>query len=233
MSNMANVDQLINNTVAYYNAQGADNDCRVAKWLVLNHADIGCLHSALEREKPTGHVLDLGCGTGWLWTDRLKKDAETLTCVDNAPNALRLHKDRFGANDRVTYVQSDIFKWTPKERYDFVLMALLVSHIPDEKFESFWDRVASALTPRGRVFFVANQRDPQRPDDRPGVSLRRYPEPDGPEFEIVKTIYRPEKFKERLRRIGWQVTVWETGEQPAPLFFYGLAHIYEDVSVGA
>ena len=102
---MSHLDQLIKSTVDYYNLQGADNECRVAKWLVLNHADIGCLHSALERAKPTGHVLDLGCGTGWLWTDRLKKDAETLTCVDNAPKALSLHKERFGG--RSSHVRAE------------------------------------------------------------------------------------------------------------------------------
>ena len=220
---MSNVDQLIKSTVDYYNAQGADNDCRVAKWLVLNHADIGGLHSALERAEPKGHVLDLGCGTGWLWTDRLKKGADTLTCVDNAPKALALHKERFGADGRVKYVPSDIFQWTPpKNKYDFVLMALLVTHIPDQKFDSFWKMVASALAPDGRVFFVANQRDPQKPDDPPGVSRRRYPEPDGNKFEIIKIMYRPGEFEEKLRSIGWQVAVWETAE-PLPLFFYGLA----------
>ena len=231
---MSNVDQLIRNTVDYYDAQGADNDCRVAKWLVLNHADIGCLHSALERAQPTGDVLDLGCGTGWLWTDQLKKDAATLTCVDNAPRALRLHQASFGGDPRVTYVQSDIFQWTPpKNKYDFVLMALLVTHIPDEKFDSFWKMVASALAPDGRVFFVANQRDPQKPDDPPGVSLRRYPEPHGAQFETIKIMYRPEEFAEKLRSIGWQATVWETAEHPLPLFFYGLAHTHDPIGVGA
>ena len=231
---MPDVEQLIKNTVDYYNAQGGDNDRRLAKWLELNHADIGGLHSALEKAKPTGHVLDLGCGTGWLWTDRLKKDAKTLTCVDNAPKALDLHKERFGADDRVTYVQNDIFQWAPpKNKYDFVLMALLVTHIPDEKFESFWKMVASALAPDGRVFFLANQRDPQKPNDPPGVSLRRYPEPHGAQFEIIKIIYRPEEFAEKLRSIGWHVTGWETAEHPLPLFFCGLAHTHNPIGVGA
>jgi hypothetical protein len=67
---------------------------------------------------------------------------------------LELAPERVGAGARVRFVQADLFGWRPDRRYDVVFFAFWLSHVPPERFESFWALVAECLTPGGRVFFV-------------------------------------------------------------------------------
>src|SRR5438477_8578414 len=82
-----------------------------AKWF----ADIAKLERALDRFHPSGHVLELACGTGQ-WTERLTRYADRLTAVDAAEEVLDLNRRRVG--DGVRYIHADMFSWRPTETYD-------------------------------------------------------------------------------------------------------------------
>ena len=41
----------------------------------------------------------------------------------------------------------------PVRQYDTVYFGFWISHVPEDRFESFWDLVGEALKPAGRVFF--------------------------------------------------------------------------------
>jgi trans-aconitate methyltransferase len=55
---------------------------------------------------------------------------------------------------RVRFIQADLFTWRPDRRYDVVFIGFWLSHLPGERFESFWSLVADCLKPDGRVFFA-------------------------------------------------------------------------------
>ena len=125
--------------------RGRDN----AKWF----AEIAKLEEALERFNPTGKVLQPPGGTGQ-WTERLVRHADELTVVDASEEVLEMNRQRVG--DGVRHIQADLFSWKPDRRYDVVFFSFWLSHVPPELFQRFWDLVATALRPGGRVFFIDN-----------------------------------------------------------------------------
>src|SRR5689334_2919678 len=116
-------------------------------------------------------------------------------------------KARVGG-ERVRFVQADLFRWTPDQRYDFIFFGFWLSYVPLERFESFWTMVADSLASAGRVFFLDdNARTPEEliEDDSSATIRRRLR--DGSGFRLVKVPYQPTELEERLERLGWRIRV--------------------------
>ena len=186
-----------------------------ARWF----SDAAEVQAALDRFKPSGEVLELACGTG-LWTERLVH-ADRVTAVDGSPEMLELCRVRVG-DGRVEYIQADLFEWEPERTYDVCFFGFWLSHVPDEHFDAFWEKVGRALTPGGRVFFVDSSRHDlasavdhklSAPEDP--TMLRRLA--DGREYRIVKQFYEPGRLQARLAGLGWNIEVEGTRE----FFIYG------------
>ncbi len=181
------------------------------------------LEHVLARFAPRGEVLELACGTG-LWTRRLVEHATHVTAVDAAPEVLAINRARVG--DRgVTYVQADLFQWTPDPgAYDACVFTFWLSHVPEDRFAAFWERVAGALKPDGRVFFIdsAHTESSTAADHRlpaPGEATMTRRLDDGREFQIIKRFYEPEALTAEMRQLGWDCRVGTTGE----FFIHGTA----------
>ncbi len=189
-----------------------------ARWF----ADVAAAQSALERFAPAGDVLELACGTG-LWTRRLAGIADRVTAIDASPEVIELARARVG-NERVEYVQADLFAWEPERSYDVCFFSFWLSHVPDERLAAFWEKVGRALAPGGRVFFLDSARsdfasaaDHKLPDPGEQVMLRRLA--DGREYRIVKHWFEPARLQRRLAELGWSAQVQMTSE----FFIYGQA----------
>ena len=225
--------RVIAEQVAYYRARAPEYDDwffrrgeydHGADWNRRWRVEVGDLRQVLDSAQPSGRVLELACGTG-LWTERLAPCAAELTCVDASPEVIALNRARVGA-DNIEYVCADLFEWEPAQRYDFVFFGFWLSHVPAGWFIPFWNMVARALAPGGRVFFVDSRNHPAAreggydawaPAAPPARSRRRVQ--DGREFEIVKIFYPPDHLEAQLRTLGWRVVVRGT-----PTFFlHGLA----------
>ncbi len=193
-----------------------------ARWF----ADVETVERALERFGPAGDVLELACGTG-LWTRHLVGTARRLVAVDASAEVLAVNRTRVNrarvADGRVNYLQADLFEWTPPAgAFDVCFFGFWLSHVPESKFDGFWQRVAGALKPAGRVFFVdsarsdfSGARDHVAPGGGEETMTRRLD--DGSEFRIVKRYYAPEELEQRLAELGWTVEVSRTCE----FFIYG------------
>jgi len=224
---------LLDEQAAYYRARAAEYDewwrrqgrynrgaDATARW----NAEVAEVEAALDRFAPRGSVLELACGTGW-WTERLARHAARLTCIDASPevmavNARRLADAGLPAPD---YRQADLFAWRPDETYDVVFFSFWLSHVPPGRFAPFWDAVAAALRPGGRVFFIdslpeetSTARDHSMPDPD-GVQQRRLN--DGRTFRIVKLFHQPDALATRLGALGWRPDIGRT----ATYFLHGSA----------
>lgn len=183
-----------------------------ARWF----EEIAILERALERFGPEGDVLELACGTG-LWTRALVRDARRLVAVDAAPEVLEINRARV-ADERVDYLQADLFDWTPAEAaFDLCFFSFWLSHVPASHFTAFWEKVRAALRPGGRVFLIDSARselsgaaDHVAPAEGDEVMTRRLD--DGSEFQIVKRYYQPRWLEQRLAQLGWEITAQTTGE---------------------
>jgi SAM-dependent methyltransferase len=175
------------------------------------------LAGALDAFRPAGSVLELACGPG-VWTSQLLRHARDVTAVDASPEMLAIAASRVPAGAPVRFVEADLFTWEPDRRYDAVFMGFWLSHVPAERFKSFWGVVAAALAPGGRVFFADDAyRTPDELIEGPASSTIQRRTPDGTAYRIVKVPHEPADLERRLRELGWDVTVMPT----AGPFFWG------------
>jgi SAM-dependent methyltransferase len=175
------------------------------------------LAGALDAFGPTGSVLELACGPG-VWTGQLLRHASDVTAVDASPEMLALAASRVPSGAPVRFVAADLFSWAPDRRYDVVFMGFWLSHVPPERFASFWALVAAALTPGGRVFFMDDgYRTPDELIEGPASSVIQRRTPDGTAYRIVKVPHEPAELERQLRGLGWDITVTPT----AGPFFWG------------
>ena len=203
--------RLLDEQAAYYQALGAEYFDHV---LDLPGGDE--LDEALEAFRPAGSVLELACGPG-VRTGQLLRHAADVTAVDASPAMLAVAAARVG-DERVRYVQADLFAWQPDRRYDVVFFGFWLSHVPPERFESFWSLVADCLKPGGRVFFVDDgYRTPDELVEGPSSPAIRRQVNDGTSYRLVKVPHRPADLEEELKRIGWRITVTAT----AGPFYWG------------
>ena len=200
--------QLLDEQVAYYRALAAEYEDHT-----LALADGDELTAALDAFRPTGSVLELACGPG-TWTGQLLRHATEVTAVDASPEMLAIASARH-SNDRVRFIQADIFSWEPDRRYDVVFFGFWLSHVPLERFEPFWSLVADCLEPAGRVFFVD---DAYRTSDElvegESSSIIRRRVNDGTAYRAVKVPHQPAELEERLARIGWRIRVVTSASGP-------------------
>jgi SAM-dependent methyltransferase len=225
-------ETLLSEQLDYYRARAGEYD---RWWLRQGRFDRGAesnarwfaetaeLERVLERFDPRGNVLKLACGTG-LWTRHLIRYATRVTAVDAAPEVLAINRDRVG-DETVRYVQADLFGHEPEAAaYDACVFTFWLSHVPDDRFAAFWDTVAAALRPQGRVLFIDSARterstaaDHLLPGDGEQTMTRRLD--DGREFKIVKRFYDPDRLASALTELGWECEIGATPE----FFIYGTA----------
>jgi SAM-dependent methyltransferase len=151
-------------------------------------ADVHEAEQALDDFAPAGDVLEYAAGTGW-WTRRLTRHAGHVTAVDAAPETLHLNRQRSGDHGNVTYLQADIFTWTPPPAaFDVVFFGYWLSHVPEEQLDRFWQQLATALRPAGRIFLL----DSYQPARIQGDLQQRVLN-DGRRFQIVKRYWQPDE----------------------------------------
>ena len=160
------------------------------------------------------------------WGSVLARRANRLTCVDGSPEVVALNRRRLLDAGLPTpgYVEADLFAWTPSARFDVVFFSFWLSHVPPERFQSFWATVAEALAPGGRVFFIdslaeetSTARDHRLPRVGDVVQERRLN--DGRTFRVVKLFHDPDELAAELQQLGWEANVART----ATYFLHGTA----------
>ncbi len=205
------VESLLAGQVDYYRAMATEYEDHA-----LREAGGDELEAALEAFRPAGDVLELASGTG-LWTKELLRYVDSVTCVDAAPEMIAVAKGRLD-DPRVRFLQGNLFEWRPDRRYDVVFFGFWLSHVPPERFESFWSLVADCLAPGGRVFLVDDgHRTPEElVEGAESVRIQRRLR-DGSAFYAVKVPLDPAELQRQLAELGWRIEV----QQTAGPFFWG------------
>lgn len=188
-----------------------------ARWF----AEVAEVRAEFDRLGITGDVLELAPGTG-IWTERIARTARSVTAVDASREMLAMNRARVG-NECVAYVLADLFDWHPERTYDATVFAFWLSHVPDERLDSFLRMVAGSLRQDGTVFFVdglpeptSTANDHRLPDSGDQTMIRKLN--DGRAFQIVKNFYGSRDLERRCHAAGLAVTVHET----ATYFQYGM-----------
>ena len=186
--------------------------------------DGGELARALDEFAPRGDVLELACGPA-TWTPQLLRHADAVTCVDAAPEMLDIARRKVGGDERVRFVQADVFAYAPDRRHDVVFFGFWLSHVPLERFAGFWELVARCLKPGGRVFFADDgYRTPDELIEGEASTTIQRRLNDGSAHRIVKVPHTPASLQERLEALGWAITVHPTSGP----FFWGAGRYGRD-----
>jgi demethylmenaquinone methyltransferase/2-methoxy-6-polyprenyl-1,4-benzoquinol methylase len=196
--------ELLAEQIAYYRAIAGEYDTHS-----IPLPGVEEMLAALESFDASGDVLELACGPG-TWTERLLRRASSLTAVDASPEMIALARSKVG--DEARFIHADLFSWAPDRRYDAVFFGFWLSHVPMDRFETFWALVADALAPEGRVFFVDDAfRTPEELIEGESSSTIERKLHDGTAFRAVKVPHRAADLQSRLGRLGWDITVREVG----------------------
>ena len=227
--NNAPAENILQQQIAYYRARAGEYD----QWFLRQgrydrgadanarwFAEAAQVEAALEAFAPKGRVLEMACGTG-LWTRHLVRGADNVTALDASPEVLEINQARV-QDPKVRYAEADLLNWTPDGVYDMVFFSFWLSHVPPERFESFWALVQRCLAPGGRVFLVDSRHDAtstaadhtlEEADSE--TQTRRLN--DGREFRIVKVFHQPEALAQKLAGLGWHFRI----EATPNYFLYG------------
>jgi demethylmenaquinone methyltransferase/2-methoxy-6-polyprenyl-1,4-benzoquinol methylase len=200
-------DAVVREQIAYYRARAAEYDRVYAE-----REDLAVLLPLIDTLPVAGDVLELACGTGQ-WTALLAARARSVTAVDAAPEALAIAQERVGST-KVRFECADVFAWRPPRRYDTVFFAFWLSHVPPERLPAFWNTVADALAPAGKVVFVDTGREEAASEDvlagQPIPSVRRRLD-NGSEYRVVKVFHDPDRLVRDLGALGWSARVRPVG----------------------
>jgi SAM-dependent methyltransferase len=203
------LDALLAEQVAYYRAVAGEYGDYGAM------PGVSALGEVIEGFAPAGRVLELACGPG-VWTPLLVRHADEVTAVDASPEMLARAAAR--VDERVRWVEADVFRWCPDGVFDVVFFGFWLSHVPRERFAEFWAMVAGCLVPGGRVLFVddALRTAEELVEGVESTTIRRRAG-DGGVHRAVKVAYRPDELSRELAGLGWSVEVRRT-EWP---FYWG------------
>jgi SAM-dependent methyltransferase len=211
MSNLDTKDTLLAEQLAYYRALAHDYES-----LSIPGAGGDEVAAALEAFRPKGDVLELACGPG-MWTELMLRHARSVTAVDAAHEMLARAKARVG-EERVRFVQADLFSWRSERRYDVVFFGFWLSHVPRDRFEAFWSFVDDCLEPDGRVFFVDDAfRPPEELIEGESSSTIQRRLSNGAAYRVVKVPYQLHELEAQLAALGWQVALTQT----SGMFYWG------------
>jgi SAM-dependent methyltransferase len=168
---------------------------RERKWL----ADVAEAEERLRAFAPRGDVLELAAGTG-IWTRKLVPLARRVVAVDASAETLALN------TPAAALVQADVFAWEPGERFDVCFFSFWLSHVPQDRFDMFWELVRSALHPGGRVFLIdSSAGDKAHTGTEQAGELETRTVADGRAFRIVKRRWEPDELAERVRPLGFDL----------------------------
>lgn len=195
----SSLDELLRDQRDYYRARAPTYEKDLYNWAGAPHA----LDDVVARVPAGGAILELACGTG-IWTERLLRRSADVAAVDAAPEMIAIARARAG---EARYVVADVFSYEPDRRYDTVFFGFWLSHVPGDRFASFWQTVSAALADGGRVVFVDEHVSGQDKEQwlEPGVVLRTLP--DGSEHRVVKHYVDPDDMRTRLAHLGWATEI--------------------------
>jgi cyclopropane fatty-acyl-phospholipid synthase-like methyltransferase len=218
---------LLQEQLAYYRSGASEYDAAnrwlaqargSAVWEEAYRREYSRSVEAVEKVAAGKDVLELAGGTG-MYTERLARCAAQLTVVDGSAESLEISRSVVNRTcENVTYIVADLFEWQPPRRYDVVIFAFWLCHVPFARFDGFWTMVEAALGDSGVVTFVdvaAGNTNTQSVELRgtPSIFIEQRLNAeivvrklaDGRRFRIVRVEWERSALRAELEMRGWSV----------------------------
>lgn len=112
---------------------------------------------AIDSQTNSPKILDIGAGTGLFSNFILKKYPNaSLTLIDISEKMLTIAKERFKDLTNIRYIAEDYTKYDFDDKYDIIISALSIHHLPDEEKSRLYKKCYSMLAENG-IFINSDQ----------------------------------------------------------------------------
>ena len=170
---------------------------------------------AVVRGFGSGHLLDLGCGTGY-WLPRYIGNCTRITLFDQSEQMLaecERKVRRLDAADRCSLVRADVFDYEfPTCTHDSALVGFLLSHLSEEQEHLLMQVLRQTLRPNARVLILESAWTDLRARFNRKVEQQNRRLNDGTEFQIYKRYISREDINAWERNYRLRTTIEYFGE---------------------
>ncbi len=171
--------------------------------------------SALATTFGRGHVVDIGCGTGF-WLPHYAKNCSRLTLLDQSRNMLLVCKHRavaLGILDKCDFHNEDFFACNlTNNLYDGAVIGFFMSHLTLEQENIFFHRLDGMLQPHALVLFIDSAWTPMRAHYRKKQGMQERVLHNGRTFNIFKRYFTLSEAREMCEGHGFIVSLSYGGE---------------------
>lgn len=115
-----------------------------------------CLHQFADHIRPGGHILDIGCGTGFPLDTYLSECRFSLTGIDLSPKMLQ--KANALALPKAQFLLCDVLNFQPTQLFDGILAFDSLWHVPLEYQAGLYPLFSGWLRPGGCLLFTHGKR---------------------------------------------------------------------------
>lgn len=117
-----------------------------------NHSINQCIVDIVPLIKPQGHILDVGCGTGYPIAAYLIDQGFTVTGIDVSEGMLAYSTQL--ALPRATFLHADIQSWQSSLTYDAIIAFDSLFHLPITSQVPVLTKLCKWLNPGGVLLFT-------------------------------------------------------------------------------